>query len=154
TRGAVRWTGTITPFHGKTAKGKTTYAKYLGTLSGGIPSSGCHEPAGGITITPGGAPWPFTFSNKGIATVKGSKKLALAATFAAFPGVKCVWEASKFISRFALGGDGAPVAVELTEHEQLFKYDKKQSSSICPHEALISSRFELVAGGRSVFGQL
>ncbi|HEY2217419.1 MAG TPA: hypothetical protein VGH21_07980 [Solirubrobacteraceae bacterium] len=153
-RGAVRWTSTITPLKGKTAKGKTTYAKYLGTMSGGAPSSGCQEPAGGITITPSSVPWSSTFSNKGIATTKGSKKVALVATFAAFPGVKCVWEASKLISSFGLGGDGAPVPVELSEHSQLFKYDKKQSASICPHEALVSSRFELISGGHTVVGQL
>lgn len=153
-RGGVHWPGTVTPLHPKTTKGKTTYAKYAGTLPGEPASTGCLEPAGAITIAPGGAPWSFSFSNKGVATVKGSKKVEILATFAAFPGVKCVWEASKLIWHFALGGDGAPVPVQLTEQEQLLKSDKKQSSSICPLEERVSSRFELSAAGHAVVGEL
>lgn len=153
-RGAIRWPSTITPLKGKTAKGKTAFAKYTDTISSATPSSGCQEPGGSMTITPGDVPWTSTFSNKGVATIKGSKKIMLVATFAAFPGVKCVWQASKLIAHFALGGDGSPVPFELTEQGQRFQYEKKQSSSICPHEELVSSRFELVAGGHTVVGQL
>jgi hypothetical protein len=84
------------------------------------------------------------FTTKGVATVKGSKKVAFTATFLGLaPPNKCTFEAAKIVSTFPVGEPGKPVPVTFTTKEQKFKLNKKApgTAPICPPTGLLSGNW-------------
>jgi len=128
------------------AKDKSTsteekaFGNYLG-IEGACKTSA----AGPALIETKNFPWPMEFTTKGVATVKGTKKVGFTSTFLALegPNNKCTFEASKIVSTFPVGAAGSPVPVVFTTTNQVFKLNKKApgTAPICPPEGKLSGNW-------------
>jgi hypothetical protein len=106
-----------------------------------IPGACKTSSAGPAMIETKNFPWPIEFSTKGLATVKGTKKVGFTSTFLALaPPNKCTFEAAKIVSTFPVGAAGSPVPVVFTTTNQVFKLNKKAAgtAAICPPEGKLS----------------
>ncbi len=115
------------------------YGEYLG-----IPGACKTSAAGPAIITTSAFPWSASFSNKGIETQKGTKKVTFTSTFLGLaPPNKCTFEAAKLLSKFAIGKEGSPVPLAFTTTSQLFKLNKKAAGTapICPSSGTLSGEW-------------
>jgi hypothetical protein len=130
-------------------KGKITTESSTGEGTGFGTACKTSTPFGPTTIAPSGLPWPTEFNTKGVATVKGTKKVTFTSTFVAAPGEpKCTYEAAKVLSAFnATAGSGV---ITLTTTEQLFKKNKKTSNEACPATGKLNGTFKVFSGGEAV----
>jgi len=122
-----------------TSSADLNYGNYLG-IEGACKTSA----AGPAIITTSAFPWSASFSNKGLETEKGTKKVTFTSTFLALaPPNKCTFEASKLLSKFAIGKEGAPVPLAFTTASQLFKLNKKAAgtATICPTTGTLSGEW-------------
>ena len=128
------------------------FGSYLG-IEGACKTSA----AGPALIETKNFPWPMEFSTKGLATVKGTKKVGFTSTFLALsPPNKCTFEASKIVSTFPVGAAGSPVPVVFTTTNQLFKLNKKApgTASICPPTGQLSGTWNVTDANGVVTDEL
>jgi hypothetical protein len=129
------------------------FGDYLG-IEGACKTSA----AGPATISTSNFPWPMEFTTKGVATVKGTKKVAFTSTFLALEGPKnkCTFEAAKIVSTFPVGKAGSPVPVEFTTTNQVFKLNKKapDTAAICPTEGKLSGNWAVTDANGVVSDEL
>jgi hypothetical protein len=105
-------------------------------------------PLGPAEIKSSGFPWPITFTDKGVAEVKGTKKVIFTSVFPG-AGVTCVFEASKVKASFTIGGP-----LKITTSNQVFKANKKTSGAACPKEGKLSGEFSLTSSGETIESEL
>lgn len=103
-------------------------------------------PLGATLISTSELPWEAIFTDKGVNEVKG-KKVTFTSTFSG--GTVCVFEASKVKSSFTIGG-----ALKLKTENQVFKINKKSSSSLCPKEGKLTGEWTVTSGGKTVETEL
>jgi|ERR1035438_5563065 hypothetical protein len=132
---------------------ESSFGDYLG-IEGACKTSA----AGPAIINTSEFPWPVEFSDKGTATVKGTKKVAFTSTFLALEGPKnkCTFEAAKIVSTFAVGKAGSPVPVEFTTTNQIFKLNKKapDTAAICPPEGKLSGNWAVTDSNGQISDEL
>lgn len=146
-------TGTLGNNESAKDKGTVTEESSTGEIGFG-PACNTTTPFGPADIESSGFPWPVEFSAKGLATVKGSKKVAFKSTFILAEGASCTYEASKVKSTFTPGAAGSPVPVELTTTKQVFKVNKGVSNPACPKSGELSGHFTMSSGGETVLSEL
>jgi len=115
------------------------YGSYLG-VEGACKTSA----AGPAIITTSAFPWSAAFTNKGLETEKGTKKVTFTSTFLGLaPPNKCTFEAAKLTSTFTVGKEKAPVPLKFTTPSQLFKLNKKAAGTapICPPSGTLSGEW-------------
>jgi hypothetical protein len=115
------------------------YGNYLG-IEGACKTSA----AGPAIITTSAFPWSASFTNKGVETEKGTKKVTFTSTFLGLaPPNKCTFEAAKLLSKFAIGKEGKPVPLAFTTTSQVFKLNKKApgTAAICPPEGKLGGEW-------------
>jgi hypothetical protein len=105
-------------------------------------------PLGPAEIKSSGFPWPTIFTDKGVAEVKGTKKVIFTSVFPS-AGATCTFESSKVKASFTIGG---PLKIKTTN--QVFKINKKTSTSVCPKEGKLSGEFSLNSSGETIESEL
>ncbi len=130
-----RLAGRITANAAKADKVQMTEDQSTGLAEGGAcNTTTAYGPA---FIEWRGFPWTEELTTKGTAPIKGTKKVAFAATFPDAGDVTCIFEATKVEQTFTVGAEEAPQPLSLALSGQKFKLGKG-SGSACPKSGLLT----------------